>query len=95
MGNKLFRLFFLFLLLVGCGGSAPYLETFDEVGNWRAESDGQTAGFIANGTYNLSVEADVQLVWTTAGESFANGRYSVEATQTEGPSTAVTACCSA
>ena len=27
----------------------------------------------------------MQLVWTTAGESFANGRYSVEATQTEGP----------
>ena len=85
MGNKFLGLLLLSLLLVGCGGSDPYLETFDEAGNWRAESDGQTAGFIENGVYNLSVEADVQLVWTTAGENFANGRYSVEATQTEGP----------
>ena len=85
MMRKFVGLILLSLLMVGCGGGDPYLETFDAAGNWRTESDGQTAGFIENGVYNLSVEADVQLVWTTAGESFVNGRYSIEATQTEGP----------
>ncbi len=85
MMRKFVGLILLSLLMVGCGGGDPYLETFDAAGNWRTESDGQTAGFIENGVYNLSVEADVQLVWTTAGESFVNGRYAVEATQTEGP----------
>ncbi|MEM7118749.1 MAG: family 16 glycoside hydrolase [Chloroflexota bacterium] len=87
--DKMQRFFvgvFVLLLLAGCTGSdEPYLETFDEVGNWRSESDGETAGFVENGAYKLSVASDVQLVWTTAGEEFGNGRYSVEATQLAGP----------
>lgn len=88
MDKKLFFLLgMLFvLLLAGCNGAdEPYLETFDEVGSWRTESDGETAGLVENGAYKLSVAADVQFVWTTAGEDFGNGRYSVEATQLAGP----------
>lgn len=88
MGKKFFLYLGVLVLLVatGCGGgSEPYLETFDEPGNWRTEDDGETAGFVENGVYKLSVTADVQLVWTTAGEDFGNGRYSVEATQVAGP----------
>lgn len=74
-------------LTVACGGgnSAPYLETFDEAGNWRVAEDNNVLGSVQEGVYDFTVLADQQAFWTTAGESFADGIYEVDATPIEGP----------
>ena len=76
---------FLFLLLSGCGGQASYLETFDEVGSWRVGEDLEASGQVVDGVYRLAVEPYNEYFWTTAGENFENGVFSVEATQVAGP----------
>jgi hypothetical protein len=74
------------MILAACGGNdQPYLETFDEAGSWRAASDANVSGKVINGVYDFEVMADKLTFWTTAGESFANGRYEIEATQIDGP----------
>ncbi|MCP5097235.1 MAG: hypothetical protein GY943_16940 [Chloroflexi bacterium] len=76
----------LVLFLAACGeNSEPYLETFDEPGNWRAASDANVSGDIVNGVYDFEVMSDKLTFWTTAGEKFDDGLYEVEATQIEGP----------
>lgn len=76
----------LALLAVGCRRPAePYLETFDEPGDWRVGPDVDAEGRIADGRYEMFVRSPVGLNWTTAGLSFADGLYQVEVRQTEGP----------
>lgn len=78
-------LLLLILFLAGCGGSEPYLETFDDPGTWRVASDSNVSGKIENGVYDFKVFADQLSFWTTAGESFRDGIYEVEAKQIDGP----------
>ncbi|HFE66374.1 MAG TPA: hypothetical protein ENJ93_03840, partial [Chloroflexi bacterium] len=75
----------LILLLAACGGQSAYVETFDEVGNWRTDSDTEVAGVVENGVYDFTIFADELTSWTTAGENFKDGLYEVEATQVDGP----------
>ncbi|HID51659.1 MAG TPA: hypothetical protein EYP41_06450 [Anaerolineae bacterium] len=75
----------LILLLAACGGQSAYVETFDEVGNWRTDSDSEVAGVVENGVYDFTIFADELTSWTTAGENFKDGLYEVEATQVDGP----------
>ena len=72
------------LLLAACGGQDTFLETFDESGSWRVGDDLDARGEVVDGVYRFSVAADTGIFWTTAGKSFTNGVYSVEATQTKG-----------
>jgi len=86
--RTLAALFFLLTLLVvlaGCGGAASYTETFDAPGNWRTGNDADAVGQVHDGVYDLTVEADDVIIWTAAGEDFADGVYEVEATQVDGP----------
>ncbi len=88
MHNKFARLFvFLGLtaVLTACGGPQTYTETFDAPGNWRVESSSDVAGEVQNGVYDFTVIADELTSWTTAGEQFSDGVFSVEATQVAGP----------
>ncbi len=89
MRHKKYLIPFLFLfslfLLVSCGGSDTYEETFDEVGSWRVDSDTEVTGQIQNGVFDFRVIADELTTWTTAGENFSDGIYEVEATQVGGP----------
>ncbi len=75
----------LILLLVACGGQSTYVETFDEAGNWRTDSDSEVTGVVENGVYDFTIFADELTSWTTAGENFKDGLYEVEATQVDGP----------
>ncbi|MBK8984714.1 MAG: hypothetical protein IPM39_01315 [Chloroflexi bacterium] len=73
------------LLLAGCRGQSSYLETFDAPGKWRVGTDADAIGQVANGVYDLTVTADDVIIWTTAGESFGDGIYEMDATQVAGP----------
>lgn len=73
------------LLIAACGGDQTYTEIFDETGSWRIGEDFDVNGQVVDGVYRFDVSADVGTFWTTAGENFRNGLYSVEVTQTDGP----------
>ena len=73
------------LLLSACGGEQTYEETFDEPDTWRTGSDADAVGQVVDGVYDMLVEADDVTIWTTGGQSFADGVYQVEATQVDGP----------
>ncbi|MCZ7671277.1 MAG: hypothetical protein M5U34_31160 [Chloroflexi bacterium] len=75
----------LLLWLTGCAGAKTYTETFDEPGTWRVGSDADAIGQVTDGVYDMRVKADDVTIWTTAGESFSDGVYEVEATQVSGP----------
>lgn len=77
--------FFLLLILAACGGSETYLETFDTPGSWRVESSGDVTGEVRDGVFDFLITADELTSWTTAGENFSDGIFSVEATQVAGP----------
>ena len=85
MARKFLVVVVLAVALVGCGGESSYLETFDAPGNWRVGSDADAVGEVHDGVYDLMVEADDVIIWTTAGESFGDGVYEIEATQVAGP----------
>ena len=82
--SKHLLLLLTLLLLAACGGQDAFLETFDEPGSWRVGDDLDARGEVVDGVYRFTVAADTGIFWTTAGKSFTNGLYSVEATQTEG-----------
>lgn len=86
------RLFWmiLFVVIVGvacsnASNSEPYLETFDSAGNWGVGSSADVDGQVVNGVYELHVKDNHGLYLASAGENFAEGSYSVEATQIGGP----------
>ncbi len=74
------------LSMAACSGSdLPYVETFDQAGNWRTGSDTYTEGEVRDGIYDLHIIGDDVSRWSSAGKNFADGVYEVEATQIEGP----------
>lgn len=75
----------IFLLLSACRSQQTYLETFDAPGTWRVGDDLEASGQVVDGVYRFAVEPYNAYFWTTAGVSFSDGVFSVEATQTEGP----------
>lgn len=64
--------------------TAAYLETFDAAGTWTAGEGATSAGVVADGVYEMSVDLTGDVVWATAGRVFADGVYEVEATPLEG-----------
>ncbi len=72
----------IILLLTACGGQEPYLETFDEQGSWRVGEDIDVSGEVIDGVYRFRVVPESITFWTTAGEEFTDGIFSVEARQT-------------
>lgn len=81
--------FILSAILSGCtnnGANAlPFVETFDEPGDWGTGEDAFSIGVIADGVYDFTVlENDISR-WASAGKQFGDGIYEVEATPVEGP----------
>lgn len=84
--NKQIGLVVLLLIFFsGCGGNDTFTETFDEAGSWRVENSNDVTGEIREGVFDFTVTADELTTWTTAGQNFGDGIYSVEATQVAGP----------
>jgi len=82
---KITILFLLLAILSACGGGEAYEETFDAPGSWRVESSGDVVGEVRDGVFDFMVTADDLTSWTTAGQNFSDGIFSVEATQVAGP----------
>ncbi len=77
------------ILLASCAksnpSSLPFIETFDNAGNWGTGEDAYSIGAVVNGVYDFKVlENDISR-WVSAGKSFSDGIYEVEATPVEGP----------
>ena len=76
------------LALAGCqvaGGGLPYVETFDDTGQWSTGEDAYSIGSITDGVYDFQVlENDISR-WAAAGRDFSDGIFEVEATAIEGP----------
>jgi hypothetical protein len=77
------------VLLAGCAdggaGGLPFVETFDEPGDWGTGEDAYSVGAVADGVYDfLVIENDITR-WASAGKNFGDGVYEVEATPVEGP----------
>jgi hypothetical protein len=77
----------LALAALACGplGGGAYEETFDSAGSWGEGTEADATGAVTNGRYELLVNADLGLWWSSGGEDFDDGVYEVEATQLEGP----------
>lgn len=76
------------ILLASCAksnpSSLPFIETFDNAGNWGTGEDAYSIGAVVNGVYDFKVlENDISR-WVSAGKSFSDGIYEVEATPVEG-----------
>lgn len=73
----------------GCQNSGasglPFIETFDEPGDWGTGEDAYSIGKVANGVYDLKVIENDLSRWASAGRNFSDGIYEVEATPVEGP----------
>ena len=82
---KIVIVLWLTAVLTACGATQTYTETFDSPGNWRVESSGDVVGEVRDGVFDFTVNADELTSWTTAGEEFSDGRFSVQATQVSGP----------
>jgi len=77
----------LALLTAACSilDSGPFLETFDSTGNWGSGSSVDVEGQVEDGVYDMYVKANHGLFLATAGETFGDGVYELEATQLDGP----------
>jgi hypothetical protein len=77
----------LALAALACGplGDSAYNEEFDSSGSWGTGSDGDVEGNVDDGVFRLHVIAENGLFWSTAGESFGDGNYQVDATHVAGP----------
>jgi hypothetical protein len=85
--RSLVAMILLVVTITACSSrdSQPYLETFDNPGNWSSGDDAYTEGKIVDGVYDLLIKGDDVSRWASAGEDFKDGIYEVEATQIEGP----------
>ncbi len=74
----------LLLMLSACGSSA-FSETFDDTGSWGVGQAADVSGAVTGGVYDFYVESSRGSFWSTAGQNLADGTYTVEATQIDGP----------
>lgn len=77
------------VLLAGCqpagGGDLPFLETFDQPGQWSTGEDAYSIGRVEDGVYDFTVlESDISR-WASAGRQFSDGVFTVEARAVSGP----------
>lgn len=77
------------IALTSCQNSGaselPFIETFDQPGNWGSGEDAYSIGSVVDGVYDFKVlENDISR-WASAGKNFGDGIYEVEATAVEGP----------
>ena len=77
----------LALISVACTifGSDAYEESFDSAGTWGTGKSTDVEGQVNNGAYEMFVKSNQGVYMATAGQTFDNGVYEIEATQVDGP----------
>jgi len=84
--QHIFALLALFLVIFATACQpGQYEETFDKIGSWGSGRSTDVVGEVENGVYEMLVKSNSELYLATAGESFGDGVYEVEATQIAGP----------
>jgi predicted molibdopterin-dependent oxidoreductase YjgC len=78
-------LLLVLVIFVSACQSGQYEETFDKAGDWGTGRTADVVGEVDNGVYEMLVKSNSELYLATAGESFGDGVYEVEATQIAGP----------
>lgn len=78
-------LLLVLVIFVSACQSGQYEETFDKAGDWGTGRTADVVGDVDNGVYEMLVKSNSELYLATAGESFGDGVYEVEATQIAGP----------
>ncbi len=75
------------LLATACGAldDGAYQETFDEQGSWGVGLSADVEGRVNDGAYEMLVKENQGDYMATAGRSFGDGVYEVDATQIAGP----------
>jgi hypothetical protein len=79
--------FVMALLITACAAreGRVYQETFDEDGTWGTGISADVEGQVIDGAYELFVKSNQGVYMATAGKSFGDGVYEVDAAQVEGP----------
>lgn len=66
-------------------GSGNYEESFDAAGRWGTGTSADVEGQVTEGVYDMLVKSNQGMYLATAGETFGDGTYELDATQIEGP----------
>ena len=76
----------LALSAAACNSSndGKYDEPFDAQGTWGVGNSDDVIGLVSNGIYDMTVKDNYGLYLATAGKSFSDGIYEVEAAQLSG-----------
>jgi hypothetical protein len=85
--SPLLFLIALTLTAVACSifGDGDFVDTFDDQGTWGIGTSADVEGQVTDGAYEMFVKSNQGIYMATAGQSFADGVYEVEATQIDGP----------
>jgi hypothetical protein len=77
----------LALIAVACtsSGDSAYVETFESDGSWGTGRSADVEGQVSDGAYELLVKSNQGIYMATAGKTFGDGVYDVDATQLAGP----------
>ena len=76
----------LALVSLACAlGGGPYHEEFDSLGTWGSDDTSEAFGNVTNGVFEFAVKVPEAFFWSTGGETFGDGTYELETTQTAGP----------
>ncbi len=77
----------LAVALSACGARdhGPWLESFDEPGDWKLSADAAASVSVADGALRVHVHEIGQVAWAAAGRTYSDFRLTVEATQVSGP----------
>ncbi len=79
--------FVLAMATMACSvfGSDIYEESFDAAGSWGSGTSTDVEGQVADGVYDMLVKSNQGMYLATAGETFGDGTYELDATQIDGP----------
>lgn len=76
----------LALSAAGCtAAGGAYQESFDDDGPWGSGISADVEGQVTDGAYEMFVKSNQGVYMATAGGSFGDGVYEIDATQVEGP----------
>lgn len=73
--------------LLACGAKehGPWMEPFDDAGDWQLSADAAATISVVDGALRVHVFELGQVAWAAAGRTYSDFRLTVKATQVSGP----------